>query len=68
MYIEIYSTSQHYLGKLSAEKFDKVNTVYDWCVVNSGIDESLETYIVIELADVWKKSEEDTAIDIFASA
>lgn len=68
MYIEIYSTSQHYLGKLSAEKFDKVNTVFDWCVVNSGIDESLETYIVIELADVWKAKEEQNAIDIFASA
>lgn len=68
MYIEIYSTSQHYLGKLSAEKFDKVNTVFDWCVVHSGIDESQETYIVIELADVWKASEEQNAIDIFASA
>lgn len=56
------------MGKLTAEKFDKVNTVFDWCVVHSGIDESLETFITIELAGVWKASEEQNAMEIFASA
>lgn len=68
MYIEIYSTSQHYLGKLTAEKFDKVSSVFDWAIVDSGIDMNLETYIVIELANVWKASEEKNVIEICASA
>lgn len=67
MRINIYSTAQHYITTLHADKFDKVATVYNWAVVDAGIDEDMETFMTIELADVWEPEEECQASEIFLS-
>lgn len=68
MNIEIYSTSQHYLGKVSREKFDKIKDIFDYAIVDEGADFNEEPYCVVELANTWTSEEEQAVVEIIATA